>query len=222
MVSTSRLGDSKSTVVRASRASSASRVLRSLPLRGRKPSNAKRSIGNPDSTSAARAALGPGTTRTSSPASATTRTRRAPGSETPGVPASVTYATCAPRWMSPTRSAARWRSLCSCSATSRRRPVTPACVSSARVRRVSSAQITSASRSASTARGERSPRFPMGVATSTSRPMVTLASLLRASRRRPRARLRSAVPNVRRSPTRPRSRTRHASRAATRASDRGT
>ena len=46
----------------------------------------------------------------------------------------------------------------------------PAWVSSARVRRVSSAAITSASRSASTARGERSPRLPIGVPTSTSAP----------------------------------------------------
>ena len=42
--------------------------------------------------------------------------------------------------------------------------------SRARVRRVSSQQIRSAVASTSRARGERSPRFPIGVATSTSRP----------------------------------------------------
>ena len=61
-------------------------------------------------------------------------------------------------------------SLCSCTARSRPAAGTPACVRRARVRRVSSAAITSASRSVSTARGERSPRFPIGVATSTRRP----------------------------------------------------
>ncbi len=86
------------------------------------------------------------------------------------MPASVTYAT-ADRTARPRRRpCAPRRSLCAC--TARRRPPagTPACVSSARARRVSSAAITSASRSASTARGERSPRFPIGVATSTSAP----------------------------------------------------
>ena len=49
--------------------------------------------GSPESTSAVSTALGPGTTSTASPASRHARTRRSPGSDTPGMPASVTYAT---------------------------------------------------------------------------------------------------------------------------------
>ena len=60
------------------------------PLRGRKPSNTKRSVGNPESTSAVSTALGPGTTSTASPASRQARTSRSPGSLIPGIPASVT------------------------------------------------------------------------------------------------------------------------------------
>src|SRR5581483_7898418 len=140
------------------------------PLRGRNPSNTNRSAPRPDTTSAASTALGPGTVDTSRSASTHARTRAWPGSETPGVPASVTYATTSPAAMRSTTRASACRSLWAWSATSRPRAGTPACVSSARVRRVSSAAIRSASRSVSTARGDRSPRLPIGVATTTSRP----------------------------------------------------
>ena len=86
------------------------------------------------------------------------------------MPASVTYATRLPARTASTTQSALSRSLCACTARSRPAAGISAWVSSARVRRVSSAAITSASRSASTARGERSPRLPIGVATSTSTP----------------------------------------------------
>ena len=72
----------------------------------------------------------------------------------------------------------------------------PAWVSSARVRRVSSAAITSASRNTSTARGDRSPRLPIGVATSTRRARRPCrAAHVRSSTRSPaRSRQRSNAP----------------------------
>ena len=88
----------------------------------------------------------------------------------PGIPASVTYAT---RWPSRTASTiqpAPSRSLCAWTARSRPAAAIPSWVSRARVRRVSSAAITSAVRKVSTARADRSPRLPIGVATSTSQP----------------------------------------------------
>ena len=60
-------------------------------------------------------------------------------------------------------------------ATSSRGPATPACCSSRPVRRVSSQTMASAPARAATARGERSARLPIGVATSTRRP-VTVAT----------------------------------------------
>ena len=56
-----RRGDSKTTSVLGSWRRASSRRMRSPGLRGRNPSNAKRSVGRPDSTSAASAADGPGT-----------------------------------------------------------------------------------------------------------------------------------------------------------------
>ena len=73
--------------------SAAMRSARDRPLRGRNPSNTNRSLGNPDSTSAVVAASGPGTTSTAAPAATQARTRCAPGSLMPGMPASVTNAT---------------------------------------------------------------------------------------------------------------------------------
>ena len=66
------------------------------PFRGRKPSNTNRPVGSPLVTSAATTADGPGTTSTVPPASTTARTMRSPGSEMPGIPASVTTATRSP------------------------------------------------------------------------------------------------------------------------------
>ena len=86
----------------------------------------------------------------------------------------------------------------------------PAAESRARVRRVSSQQIRSAVASTSRARGERSPRFPIGVATRTSRPrrssLKARRSLRRSAPRAPRAGRPPARPSAR--ATRPRSRPR--------------
>ena len=102
-------------------------------------------------------------------------------------PASVTYATQLAR-RAPRRRPSR-RSPARCARARRaadRRPGQPRWVSSARVRRVSSAAITSASRSASAARVERSPRLPMGVATrSNVRVVVDLALAHASSTRSP-------------------------------------
>ena len=96
------------------------------------------------------------------------------------MPASVTYATRSPVAHRVDDPVARSPARCARAprAAGRRRARRRA-LSSARVRRVSSAAITSASRSASTARGDRSPRLPIGVATSTQR----AASRRRRSRR---------------------------------------
>ena len=104
-------------------------------------------------------ALGPGTTSTASPASRHARTSCSPGSDTPGMPASVTYATRLPERTASTIVCAPARSLCAWIARSRPAAGTPACVSNPRVRRVSSAAITSASRSTSTARATGRPGF---------------------------------------------------------------
>ena len=64
-------------------------------------------------------------------------------------------------------------SLWACTLTSRRPEGIPIAVSSALVRRVSSQQMTSAASSTDLARAERSPRFPIGVATTTSWPLTS-------------------------------------------------
>ena len=66
------------------------------PSAGGSPRTRTGRLGRPESTSAASAALGPGTTSTGSPASRQARTSCAPGSEIPGMPASVTTATRSP------------------------------------------------------------------------------------------------------------------------------
>ncbi len=75
-VAVTRRGDSKSTSVRRSVASSASRRARSPALRGRKPSNTNRSHGSPEMISAVVTADGPGSTVTGSPAAAAAATSR--------------------------------------------------------------------------------------------------------------------------------------------------
>ena len=93
----SRCGDSKMTTARSvSPAMAANRSPRWRPERGTNPSKQNRSVDNPDITSAASAADGPGTVSTGIPSASAARTRRAPGSLTRGVPASVTMATEAP------------------------------------------------------------------------------------------------------------------------------
>lgn len=58
----------------------------------RKPSKVKRPVGSPLMAKAERAAVGPGTTYTGSPAAAQAATRVSPGSEMAGIPASDTNA----------------------------------------------------------------------------------------------------------------------------------
>ena len=82
--------------VRRSAATSARRAVRPEPLRGRNPSKTNRPAGRPLTTRAVTAADGPGTTSTACPASTAARTSRSPGSEMPGMPASVTTATRSP------------------------------------------------------------------------------------------------------------------------------
>ncbi len=69
-----RAGDSKNTMVRRSAAKPRSAPRRSPDFRGRKPSKVKRSVGSPDTASAASTALGPGITVTVTPAAAAAAT----------------------------------------------------------------------------------------------------------------------------------------------------
>src|SRR5512139_287952 len=166
--STMRCGASKKTSVRASSASVRRRSRRAAGREGRNPSKQNRSTGNPLTARATSTAEGPGTACTAMPASMAARTRRYPGSDTSGVPASLTSTTRAPCRSLATSSSRRAASLCSCSEISGR--CTPSCFSRPAVCRVSSAAIKSAAASASRARGDRSPRLPMGVATTSIRP----------------------------------------------------
>ena len=102
--------------------------------------------------------------------SAAAATSRNPGSETDGMPASVTTSTRAPAPRARTSSAVRAASLPSKYDTTRAFVVTSSRSSSRRSRRVSSAAITSASASAARNRGEASPALPIGVAASTRTP----------------------------------------------------
>ena len=194
----SRWGDSRITMVRSSTASSASRSARALPLRGRKPSMHQRAVGRPLAATAATGADGPGTTSIRWPASTTRRTTLSPGSEIPGMPASETRATVPPSSRRRITSVAALSSVCS-SRRSRSAPTTPAWASRRPVLRVSSQATRSAAASVSTARGERSPRLPMGVATSTKWAGPAAAVLTPA----PPARRRRSGPSVRSSPPRP-------------------
>ena len=71
----------------------------------RKPSKQKRPAGRAESASAVTAAQGPGTAVTSTPLSAQATARSSPGSDTAGIPASVTRAQ-----FSPARMRSRMRS----------------------------------------------------------------------------------------------------------------
>ena len=176
-VAATRPGASSSTVVRPSAMSDATRSRRSLPFRGRNPSTQKRSVGRPLITSAATTEVGPGTMLTSSPASESRETSNVPGSEMPGVPASLTTATVPPSATHACTRSTRAPSLCPCRDKSRSPCDPPAGMPIAErralVRRVSSQQIRSATSRTCRARVERSPRFPMGVATRTNRPRWT-------------------------------------------------
>ncbi len=108
---TSRWGASKKIMVRGSDARAASAAARSPALRGRKPSKQKRSVGRPETASAASVALGPGRTVTSTPAAIAAVTARKPGSDTVGIPASETTRTVAPPTALSTSPSALSRSL---------------------------------------------------------------------------------------------------------------
>ena len=134
---------------------------------GRNPPKKKASLGNPEPTSAVRTALGPGRTVTESPRSRQARMRRNPGSDIPGMPASVTSAMDLPPAISSTNAAVRETSLCSCKLSigflmlwwSR----------STLEWRVSSAATRSASFKACRARSVMSCKFPIGVGTTVSK-----------------------------------------------------
>ena len=104
--------------VRASPASSCSRLRRAAGFGGRKPSNTKRSLGRPATDSAAIAAQAPGTGMQRMPAARAARTSRKPGSLISGVPASEISATASPACSRRTMASSASRSLCSCSAIS--------------------------------------------------------------------------------------------------------
>ena len=80
---------------------------------GRYPMNTKRSVGKAEITNAASTALAPGSGATRRPESATARTSGKPGSETDGIPASLTSAILSPHCNRPTMAGAKERSLCS-------------------------------------------------------------------------------------------------------------
>ena len=173
----SRCGASYNTVVRVSIATISRRSLRSTPERGKKPSKTNRPAGKPLSVTAMIAAEGPGVALTTPPASTTARTMRSPGSLMPGLPASVMSATIFPSATKATIFSRESCSVCSLT-TSSGLSLTPMCCSNLLECRVSSQQITSASRSASTARAVMSDRLPIGVATSTSLPVMRAAVLM--------------------------------------------
>ena len=120
-------------------------------------------MGRPEPLSAATRAVGPGTGTTFTPRSSASATSFSPGSLMPGLPASVTSAQSAPASSRSRIRPARWPS-----AKAGRLTVsaaTPKCSSSTRECRVSSHAMKATALSVSRARGDRSPRFPMGVAT---------------------------------------------------------
>ncbi|VWM24396.1 Uncharacterised protein [Collinsella intestinalis] len=144
------------------------RFTRSPCLRGKKPSKKNWSHGIPESTSAVTHADGPGRTSTRAPASRAASTSTWPGSETLGIPASEAKAIRSPASSRSTSSGARRAITFSSQRTSGFEM--PRYARSFEVTRVSSQQITSASRKACAARGVRSPRLPIGVPTMESTP----------------------------------------------------
>ncbi len=147
-----------------------STLVRSTPLRGRKPSNDQRGPVTPAATTAARSADAPGIGITRIPAVTAAATSVPPGSLISGVPASLISATavpdCSRAMIGATRSASSKpgravTSVC-----------TPMLARSGRETRVSSATISPTSRSTAAARGVRSARLPIGVETICNAPGV--------------------------------------------------
>ena len=145
----------------------AKRSRRAALVRGGKPSKAKRRSGKPESSATPIAALGPGSTSTATPAARAAATSSLPGSEIPGIPASLVTATSAIARPLENRRRRALRVLLAIAPDLARRRASSA-PSSFRATRVSSATISSASRSTSSARSVTSRRFPSGVGTKTS------------------------------------------------------
>ena len=198
---------------------------RSAPLRGRNPSTQKRSVGSPLTTSAPSTDDGPGHGADRLARGGQPRRQPGAGVRDAGRPRVADHRhrraaghggrdTLEPgRLVVPVQ---REQAVAAGPAA-----VIPSAERSARVRRVSSQQIRSAVASTSRARGERSPRFPIGVATSTSwprrSPLKARRSLRRSAPRAPRAGRRPARPSARARRPRPRPRCgRRARRRATR------
>src|SRR5208337_1902597 len=166
-VSAKRCGASCQTSVADSPARSAARsranaARRAAARGGGKPSIRQGSGGSPDTVTAITAAFAPGTADTAAPSAMAARASRKPGSDT-----SATRPPARSRASTPGIAAS---SLCSWSACSFASIASAA--SSRRVVLVSSHSTTSARASASRARTVMSPRLPIGVETSTSRPTV--------------------------------------------------
>ena len=134
------------------------------PDEGRKPPKWNGTGGRPLPTSAVVTALGPGRTVYSTFSLIHSLTRRNPGSLTEGVPASVTRQSFSPLARRDINSGSRLSSLCSWKLMRGLRISRWA--RSWAVRRVSSAMTPSQQRNASIALNVRSPRLPIGVATS--------------------------------------------------------
>ena len=139
---------------------------RAIDLMGAKPAKTKpgdASVVTPVPINAVITALGPGKGTTLSPAACAACTTRPPGSLTAGEPASDTNATRCPACKRSTIAAAALASLWRCTAMSG--VLIPQASSRMRLARVSSAAITSARSNACHPRKVRSPRLPIGVAT---------------------------------------------------------
>ena len=157
------------------RAGAATRPFARLPGRGgRKPPNRNPSDSTPAAAIAAVTAEGPGRTSTDAPAARAASTRRAPGSETPGIPASVVNASVAPRGQAIEELAGpRSRRMV---VVADRRPLRPEVRKEAAGHPGVLGDNQVGVRSASAARGVRSPRLPIGVPTTSRRPATLLSS----------------------------------------------
>ena len=125
---------------------------------------------------------GPGRHVTGRSASIQATTSEYPGSETAGIPASVTTATVSPARTRSMSCGTRPASLCSKKLITRPPMVTPRAVDSDRRRRVSSAATMSAVSRTRRSRSDASAGFPIGVAANTTRPDVMPTTLSPARR----------------------------------------
>src|SRR6202042_764318 len=171
-----RLAASKKTRVRGSAASSAKRRARSPAFAGGNPSKQNRSVGRPDTASAAVTADGPGRPLPRAPASAAAATSRYPGSLIVGMPASDTRSTSWPVRSTSSNWSLRWRSTAFQYEMTRPVTSTPRVAASRLSRRVSSAATSGASARACASSGDASPGRPMGTAATVSVPKPSAAA----------------------------------------------